>query len=385
MLLLVFLPLGAVGRLAVATLAAARAGRRLPPGYVLGAVYVGTTARRVLPAAVLNETDIVVLVGLAGSGQVAESEVAVFREAGMMVRFCEGVGVSRTELANTVRRKAEWTAVWYLKVHLFGMTDYERVIYLDADSYWVYDFSAFFRIQDCSLLFARGGLSPINAGFISLRPSSRWFDDLKRLVEHRFRSTDETWLQTNWLGAATGTAPRETCDDGEQGMMYCYFFRNGSTLFGERPREAEAAAAVLKWGSDVEVWRAGARSRELNLENQLLQLGWRAPYEHFGGRFKPWALVANGRPLCLLDERSLRGVVNHGKGFKWTEIKIRRFRRFCREILATPTLRDLYGRAANVTEFPPNRPPSSQRRRRRPYVKHLLHRHNNKPQRSSTS
>ena len=122
-------------------------------------------------------------------------------------------------------RYATRSWLMFAKLNVFGMTQYDRILYLDADILVLKSLRHLFDDTNKFILSAipeKRGLEPeFNAGFLVLKPNSTLLDDMKKHLDDNYlcgyRATDQSFLchyfhskHSNWIGGVWNPLPRST-------------------------------------------------------------------------------------------------------------------------------------------------------------------------------
>lgn len=224
------------------------------------------------------------------------SDEDFLREHGVTVRYVGPLHGDTVTFGSMVFAKA---AAWQL-------TEYEHVQFLDADIMPMRNMDGFFHLPHFS--FCAGAVSPMNAGWFSLKPSCDDYAGIRALVG-RVSPEDghlSDWSRERGWGAANITWKnlygREKGDwtfhhaHSEQGLFYYYFgFAKGDmdqVLYHE-VNEYRAGAVTPRPLQTVKTrpWPDDAPGAA---GFPCLRGGTYAAYVHFTGRSKPWVDPTRG-------------------------------------------------------------------------------------------
>ena len=250
------------------------------------------------------------------------------------------------------------------KMFLWSMSEYDRVLYIDADVLPTAPMDALFRLPRTT--FAAGATSPLNGGFALVHPSPSGFAALVSALAAQLPLL-LAWLParggaTNAIGGRSGGASlRESGDGGDgdggvvawgrhlstwrcteswgegwsfpgagtrdQGLLYahCRFAEPCDVIVSIAATDGAGASGDSAEQHVVHRFTPAAKGGGLGSGEepappaQFIALGWKQRFLHFSGPLKPWL-------VCPGDASVTSAVTGAGRDDSSDDVSLRRLR-----------------------------------------------------------
>jgi len=148
----------------------------------------------------------------------------------------------------------------FIRVHAFGLTDYDAVAYYDNDIELQGDVTPALKCASRGfLLTTMGPLSPLNLGFFAVKPSAELLATTLEFAETADFYEDSNWEQSGWL-PSHGKFAGADCG---QGFLHTLFYKN--TDAGKRAFEKTGLQLTSRQIDKCE-WNYQGRCQSLNFE-----------------------------------------------------------------------------------------------------------------------
>jgi len=224
-------------------------------------------------------------------------------------------------------------AVQYVKVYAWSLTEYKRVMYLDADAVVTRNLLPYFTTLDAGTTwFANGQMELVQGSWFLGQPDKETFEDLHKLVYDWRFDRGSGYAVGGWLGD-----PTQRCIDDDQGLFECYFrYRHAG---GAAVAVYDRKLAMSKFLT-LQAFRQGEPRRSTDLRGGFEPVKNKA-YEHFGGQHKAWAKDKGGTAMCDVTPAAL---AQRERSFRypWSSAKRAAFRSFCADVRAYSGLEVLF-------------------------------------------
>lgn len=199
-----------------------------------------------------------------------------------------------------VNQKHRWFST-YSKLHVFDQTDFDKIVYLDADMLILRNIDELFKCKHMSATNA-GGMLPrksswthLNSGLFVAEPSHELFNDMKEKIGKIEKLESEGSLEKpkygseqDFLNAYYPDWPKKTeLHLDHKYNMFHYYIDEYHKLFGYSIKDGPRPISVLHYASYLKPWDVDEKTkRELEessdrvLEDQAVQL-WINLYETY--------------------------------------------------------------------------------------------------------
>eukprot|EP00040_Diaphanoeca_grandis_P033198 m.202887 g.202887 ORF g.202887 m.202887 type:complete len:679 (+) comp32838_c0_seq1:506-2542(+) len=213
--------------------------RSSPPGKLRNLMDSPAQRRRLLAAKVHN-ADLVLVVPAqdVATHPLSDTEIAYFAEVGMKV-----VAVPWLTPPGLTTFNKGCGYMDLIRLHAWRLVEYDAVIVIDTDYTVMGDMGPIFRCAAQNYVVTTSGpLSPLNLGFVALKPDNRTM----HAIEMYGASVDYT-KETGWAGAGFKPSGGQFIGAGcGQGYLWTFFYKNGERVESEPIAKAWHDAGIAR-------------------------------------------------------------------------------------------------------------------------------------------